>query len=147
MVRISRRFRSATIEDRKTSPSHSSFSRLLEVWRLSPRNESLPAESGELEGADTTQVLGVSMDSPFSNFAFAQQNGIGFPMLSDWGGPVTRRYGLTEKFEIEGVPMEPARRATFLIDKSGTIIHEQVGHAAVDPSKTVEACERHKLKH
>jgi len=42
---------------------------------LSPRNESLPAESGELEGADTTQVLGVSMDSPFSNFAFAQQNG------------------------------------------------------------------------
>ena len=28
----------------------------------------------KLDGADT-QVLGVSMDSPFSNFAFAQQNG------------------------------------------------------------------------
>ena len=27
----------------------------------------------KLEGTDT-QVLGVSMDSPFSNFAFAQQN-------------------------------------------------------------------------
>jgi hypothetical protein len=67
-------------------------------------------------------------------------------MLGDWGGPVTRVYGLTEKFDIEGVPMESARRATFLIDKSGTIIHEQVGDAAVDPSKTVEACERHKLK-
>jgi peroxiredoxin len=99
----------------------------------------------KLEGADT-QVLGVSMDSPFSNFAFAQQNGITFPVLGDWGGPVTRSYGLTEKFEIEGVPMESARRATFLIDKSGLIIHEQVGDAAVDPSKTVEACERHKLK-
>src|ERR1700745_930884 len=75
----------------------------------------------KLEGADT-QVLGVSMDSPFWNFAFAQQNGITFPMLGDWGGPVTRRYGLTEKFDIEGIPMESARRATFLIDKSGTII-------------------------
>jgi peroxiredoxin len=99
----------------------------------------------KLEGADT-QVLGVSMDSPFSNFAFAQQNGITFPMLGDWGGPVTRRYGLTEKFDSEGVPTESASRATFLIDKSGTIIHEQVGVAAIDPSKTVEACERHKLK-
>jgi peroxiredoxin len=99
----------------------------------------------KLEGTDT-QVLGVSMDSPFSNFAFAQQNGITFPMLGDWGGPVTRRYGLTEKFDIEGIPMESARRATFLIDKSGKIITVQVGDAAVDPSKTVEACERHKLK-
>ncbi len=54
--------------------------------------------------------------------------------------------GLTEKFDIEGIPIESARRATFLIDKSGAIINEQVGDAAVDPSKTVEACERHKLK-
>jgi peroxiredoxin len=99
----------------------------------------------KLEGTDT-QVLGVSMDSPFSNFAFAQQNGITFPMLGDWGGTVTRRYGLTEQFEIEGIPMASARRATFLIDKSGKIINEQVDDAAVDPSKTVEACERHKLK-
>jgi len=99
----------------------------------------------KLEGADT-QVLGVSMDSPFSNFAFAQQNGITFPILGDWGGPVTRRYGLTERLEIEGIPMESARRATFLIDKSGTIIQEQVGDAAVDRAKTVGACERHKLK-
>jgi peroxiredoxin len=33
----------------------------------------------KLENADT-QVLGVSMDSPFSNFAFAQQNGVSFPI-------------------------------------------------------------------
>ena len=98
-----------------------------------------------LEATDT-QVLGVSMDSPFSNFAFGQQNGITFPILGDWGGPVTSRYGLSQKFEIQGVPMETARRATFLIDKSGKIINEQADDAAVDPSKTVEACERQKLK-
>ncbi|MGH9502319.1 MAG: redoxin domain-containing protein [Terriglobales bacterium] len=100
---------------------------------------------GRLDGSDT-QVLGVSMDSPFSNFAFAQQNGISFPILGDWGGSVTSLYGLTQKFEIQGVPMETARRATFLIDKSGKIVNEQVDDEAVDPTKTVEACERQKLK-
>ena len=98
-----------------------------------------------LEGTDT-QVLGVSMDSPFSNFAFAQQNGISFPILGDWGGPVTSRYGLTQKFDIQGIPMETARRATFLIDKSGKIVNEQVDDEAVDPTKTVQACERRKSK-
>jgi len=107
--------------------------------------KALQQSLAKLESNDT-QVLGVSMDSPFSNFAFAQQNGISFPMLGDWGGPVTSRYGLTEKLDIEGISMASARRATFLIDKSGKIINEQVGDAAVDPSKTVEACERHKLK-
>jgi peroxiredoxin len=107
--------------------------------------KALQQNLAKLEGADT-QVLGVSMDSPFSNFAFAQQNGVTFPILGDWGGPVTRSYGLTQKFDIQGIPMETARRATFLIDKSGKIINEQVDSEAVDPSKTVEACERHKLK-
>jgi glutaredoxin-dependent peroxiredoxin len=99
----------------------------------------------KLEGTDT-QVLGVSMDSPFSNFAFAQQNGITFPLLGDWGGKVTREYGLAEIDEVEGIPMVSARRATFLIDKLGKIIHEQVDDEAVDPRKTINACERHKLK-
>ena len=77
---------------------------------------------------------------PFQNFPIRLCSGVRV------GGPVTRRYWLTEKFDIEGIPMESARRATFLIDKSGKIINEQVGDAAIDPSKTVEACERHKLK-
>src|SRR5258707_14069866 len=99
----------------------------------------------KLEGADT-QVLGVSMDSPFSNFAFAQQNGVSFPILGDWEGPVTSRYGLTQKFDIQGVPMETARRATFLIDKSGRIINEQVDDEAVGRAKTVGGCGARKKK-
>ena len=47
----------------------------------------------KLEAADT-QVLGVSMDSWFSNKAFADQIGVTFPLLSDWGGKVTREYGV-----------------------------------------------------
>ena len=46
-----------------------------------------------LEAADT-QVLGVSMDSAFANKAFADQIGVTFPLLSDWGGKITREYGI-----------------------------------------------------
>jgi peroxiredoxin len=99
----------------------------------------------KLEGADT-QVLGVSMDSPFSNFNFAQQNGITFPLLGDWGGAVTREYGLEMDRTIQGAKMVTGRRATFLIDKNGKVIEEQVDDQAVDPAKVVEACERQKMK-
>ncbi len=99
----------------------------------------------KLEAADT-QVLGVSMDSPFSNFNFAQQNGVSFPLLSDRDGTVVKEYGLEKEYTIQGQKMVSARRATFLIDKSGKVIEEQVDSDAVDPSKVVEACERQKLK-
>ena len=98
-----------------------------------------------LEAADT-QVLGVSMDSPFSNFNFAKINDISFPLLGDWGGAVTKEYGLIAERDIQGTKMTTARRATYLIDKSGKVIEEQVDNDAVDPSKVVEACERQKLK-
>jgi len=99
----------------------------------------------KLEAADT-QVLGVSMDSPFSNFNFAQISGISFPLLGDWGGAVTREYGLTTERDIQGTKMTTARRATFLIDKSGKVVEEQVDNEAIDPTKVVEACERQKMK-
>lgn len=99
----------------------------------------------KLEGSET-QVLGVSMDSPFSNFAFAQQNGVTFPLLGDRSGKVTKEYGLLEQRDIQGIPMELGRRATFLIDKSGKIVETQVDSEAVDPTKIVAACERRKPK-
>ena len=92
-----------------------------------------------LEASDT-QVLGVSMDSAFANKAFADQIGVTFPLLSDWGGETTRKYGIyTEKYQA-------ARRVNFLIGKDGRILEEQVDSAAIDPSKIVDACERPKLK-
>ena len=88
-----------------------------------------------LEAADT-QVLGVSMDSPFSNKAWADQIGVTFPLLSDWGGDVTRTYGLyVDKYKA-------ARRINFLIGKDGKILAEQLDKDAIDPTKIVDACER-----
>ena len=97
----------------------------------------------KLEAADT-QVLGVSMDSPFANHAFAEQNGVKFPLLGDTSGTATRAYGLLEPIDIKGVKMDSARRATFLIDKEGKIVETQVGNEAVDPTKIVTVCERKK---
>jgi peroxiredoxin Q/BCP len=99
----------------------------------------------KLEGADT-QVLGVSMDSPFSNYHFGQSIGVTFPLLGDWGGAVTKEYGLAKTYDIAGVKMETARRATFLIGKDGRILNIQVDNDAVDPTKTVEACQARRLK-
>ena len=93
----------------------------------------------KLEATDT-QVLGVSMDSPFANHAFAESIGVTFPLLSDWGGDATRKYGVyVDKYKA-------ARRVNFLIGKDGKIMEEQVDSAAIDPSKIVDACERPKLK-
>ncbi len=97
----------------------------------------------KLEAADT-QVLGVSMDSPFANYAFAQQNGVTFPLLGDMSGEATREYGLLNQMDIKGVKVDSARRATFLIGKDGKVEEMQVDRDAVDPTKIVTICERKK---
>jgi peroxiredoxin (alkyl hydroperoxide reductase subunit C) len=92
----------------------------------------------KLEAADT-QVLGVSMDSPFSNKAWAEKINVTFPLLSDWGGEVTQEYGLyNPKYKA-------ARRVNYLIDKEGKVVEMQLDSEAVDPTETVEACQARKL--
>jgi peroxiredoxin len=92
-----------------------------------------------LEGADT-QVLGVSMDSPFANKAWAQQIGVTFPLLSDMGGDITKEYGVYEP------RYKAARRITYLIDKDGKVIEMQKDSDAIDPTSVVTSCQRQKLK-
>ena len=94
----------------------------------------------KLEGSDT-QVLGVSIDSPFANHAFALENGITFPILGDMDGAAIKAYGLEKIYTIGTVPIRSARRATFLIDKQGKIVSTQVDSEAVDPTKIIDACQ------
>ena|ERR1044071_5961662 len=97
------------------------------------------ANIAKLEAADT-QVLGVSIDSPFANHAFAQQNGVTFPILGDMSASAIKAYGLEKQIDVKGVPVVTARRATFLIDKTGKVIEEHADNEAVDPTKIVDAC-------
>jgi peroxiredoxin len=101
--------------------------------------QALQKDSKRLDATDT-QVLGVSMDSAFADKAFADQIGVSFPLLSDWGGEVTRKYGIyVDKYKA-------ARRVNFLIGKDGKILEEQVDKDAIDPTKIVDTCERPKMK-
>jgi peroxiredoxin len=101
--------------------------------------QALQADLKRLDATDT-QVLGVSMDSAFADKAFADQIKVTFPLLSDWGGETTRKYGIyVDKYKA-------ARRVNFLIGKDGKILEEQVDKDAIDPTKIVDTCERPKLK-
>ncbi len=92
-----------------------------------------------LEAADT-QVVGVSVDSPFANKAFADSLSLDFPVASDYfdDNATIKEYGLWD------AKWKSARRATFLVGKDGKIEEIQVDSAAIDPTKVVEACERKK---
>jgi peroxiredoxin len=62
-----------------------------------------------------------------------------FPLLSDWGGDVTRQYGLyNPKYKA-------ARRVNYLVDNNGKVVDLQIDNDAVDP-KIVTLCERRKTK-
>jgi mycoredoxin-dependent peroxiredoxin len=92
-----------------------------------------------LEGTDT-QVLGVSMDSPFANKAWAQQIGVTFPLLSDMGGDISKEYG------IYNPGYKAARRVTYLIDKDGKVVEMQKDRDAIDPTEVVTSCQRRRMK-
>jgi peroxiredoxin len=78
-------------------------------------------EFAEYDGQGV-QVLGVSVDTPFSLKAWADQQGYQFPLLSDFWphGEVAQRYGVFN--EKAGL----AVRGTFLIDKEGTVRFAEV---------------------
>jgi len=70
-------------------------------------------------------VLGVSIDSPFANKAFAEKNRINFKLLSDFGGTVSQQYGGVHENFI-GIPnYTVAKRAVFVIE-NGKIVYAWV---------------------
>ncbi|HEU24364.1 MAG: peroxiredoxin [Mesoaciditoga sp.] len=78
------------------------------------------------------QVIGISVDGPFANKAFAQQNMINFPILCDFERKVSKIYGgLHENFVgVKGYSV--AKRSVFVVDKNGKIAYAWVSE---DPGK------------
>ena len=75
------------------------------------------------------QVVGVSVDSPFSNKEFSTKNKLQFPILSDYKEEVIKRYDLVHVGlgGLEGYTS--ARRAVFVVDKDGVIRYEWLSEA------------------
>ncbi len=85
-------------------------------------SEQLPAYSAQAEQFEKAgcEVLGISVDSPFTHAAWAEKFGIEFPLLSDFFGKGTvQAYGLMHDGGF-------SNRAVFLIDKDGKVVHAEV---------------------
>lgn len=86
-----------------------------------------------LNDANAT-VLGISVDAPFSNGAFASQNGVEFDVLSDYARTAVAAYGV-ELHDFAGMAGYTAsKRAVFVVDTEGTVTYEWVGpNPGVEP--------------
>ena len=70
------------------------------------------------------QVYGVSVDLPPAQNVFIMQEGLTFPMLSDWEHEVIHDYGVVMP-EMYG-QFEVAKRSIFVLDEEGTITYRWV---------------------
>jgi glutaredoxin-dependent peroxiredoxin len=74
------------------------------------------------------QVLGISVDGPFSQKLWVDKYQFNFPLLSDFNKEVSPFYGafydlwLEGKWDLKGV----SKRSAFVIDKNGVIQYAEV---------------------
>ena len=79
--------------------------------------------SADLNKVNAT-VLGVSTDTFFALKAWADQNQLTFPLLSDYNKEVIRQYGVVNP-DMIGLK-NIAKRAVFVIDRDGVVRHREV---------------------
>ena len=84
---------------------------------------------GELEKMNGA-VVGISVDAPFAQKAFAEKNSLTFPLLCDFQKETVQKYGVTWKGlgGVEGYVS--ANRAIFVVDHEAKILFKWV---APDP--------------
>lgn len=67
------------------------------------------------------QVIGISVNDPFSNKGFAEKNRLPFPILSDYKREVIKKYGL-ELADFAGLKgYTVAKRSIFIVDETGIV--------------------------
>ncbi len=82
----------------------------------------------ELYNSLNAQVLGISVDSPFTLEVFAQKNNISFPLLSDFNKEASTAYDalygnfVPGVWDLQGV----SKRSAFVIDKDGVLRHAEI---------------------
>ena len=89
---------------------------------------------GRLEGLEA-QVVGVSVNDPWSNTGFKETNMLNFPLLSDYNREVIKLYGIVlENFAgLRGYNV--AKRSVFVLDKDGVVRYRWVSEdPGVEPN-------------
>jgi len=81
------------------------------------------------------QVVGICVDAPAANKAFATQNNLQFPILSDYSREVVKRFGIVlENFGgLQGYSV--AKRSVFVLDQKGIVRYRWVSdNPGVEPN-------------
>ena len=86
---------------------------------------SIRDEIAKLEDLDA-QVLGISVNDPFSNRAFHEDNILNFPLLCDYARDVVKAYDVYhEDFAgLKGYTV--AKRSVFIVDANGSVSYKWV---------------------
>ncbi len=71
------------------------------------------------------KVFGISVDMPFSLGKFKELNGITFPLLSDFNKETISAYDIKIEEFVAGLK-GVSKRASFVIDKEGTVVFAEV---------------------
>jgi peroxiredoxin len=81
------------------------------------------------------QVIGISVNEPFSNKAFAEKNRLPFPILSDYKREVIKTYDV-EMPDFAGLKgYTTAKRSIFILDKNGVIRYVWITeNPAIEPN-------------
>ena len=81
------------------------------------------------------QVVGISVDGPFANKVFRENNHLNFPILSDYKRDVIKRYGIVMSKLGTLENYNAAKRSVFVLDESGTIRYKWVSeNPLVEPN-------------
>ena len=79
-------------------------------------------------------VFGISPNSPFTQKAFADANGITFRLLADYDRQAVRAYGLALDDFAGLTNFTASHRAVYVVDETGQITYEWVGpHPGHEP--------------
>jgi len=71
------------------------------------------------------QVFGISVDGTFVQKAFAKNNNINFPLLSDFNKEVIKSYDVVQETFAHGMK-NTSKRAVFVIGKDGLVKYTEI---------------------
>jgi peroxiredoxin len=78
------------------------------------------------------QVVGVSVNDPFTNKAFADAHNLKFPILSDYTRDTIKKLNIFHNDFVGLNGYTVAKRAVFILDQNGTVRYKWVSE---DPAK------------
>lgn len=81
------------------------------------------------------QVVGISVDSPVAQKAFADQHKLTFTLLSDYNREAVRAFGIEDPNFFGGLLPGVAKRSVFILDRNGVVTYKWVSdNPGVEPN-------------